>query len=453
MLARTDVLVALDATSIQGARTRRSLLGLRLDGYVRQPLPQGALAPSPLEKNLVDRSAVVEALGMTRTALGVNSRRVVIVLPEGVARPLVLEMSGHGFDEGMTRFRLAAMMACPQQELAVHALRVDRRRFLVAAVRNDLLAEYSQAAREAGLDVERIELAPLAAIAGLMREPRGPQPTVDVMLGDAALTLAAWDQGGLRVLRARRREPGPQEAEELAVEVDRTAAWIGSTSAPRLRILGSRAQETIAAMMQRGRVAGPGLRLAAGGPVSQPNELSFLGASLITGGSAVNGRPRSTPKVLARSLLGVAMVVLVLEAWQVWAALAGVGQARAAAESQRRSLAAAEQRLSRYQGLDARGEKLSSQLDLVAAWPPPRVLGVLEGLLPAGVRLDGFSITYGSSILVEFKVVARQAQAYDAFVQRLDQTGTLQDVVLGSENRDGPVVTSVKGALRVGSAR
>jgi hypothetical protein len=82
----------------------------------------------------------------------------------------------------------------------------------------------------AGLGVDRVHLAPLVALEGLMRS--GARDALHAVLGDVALCLATF-RGGLPVgLRSRRRDPTGAEASWLRQEAAREAALAGDGKGP-----------------------------------------------------------------------------------------------------------------------------------------------------------------------------------------------------------------------------
>jgi hypothetical protein len=134
-------------------------------------------------------------------------------------------------------------------------------------------------AAASGLDVERLDLAPLAALSALARERRGTAVSVDVILGDQALSLAAWQGGVLHLFRTRLRDSGPREPSWLGREVDRTAVQAGNGSAPadprgRPRCCGAPA-------CLEGRGPGGRARWRAEGALPvEATDLAWLGAAL-----------------------------------------------------------------------------------------------------------------------------------------------------------------------------
>ena len=96
------------------------------------------------------------------------------------------------------------------------------------------------------------------------------------------------------------------------------------------------------------------------------------------------------------------------------------------------------------------GDGVSGQAWLTAEAPPSRVLAELGEVLPPDVRLDGLSLTYGRRLEVEMRVVARSPRAYDQLLERLQASARLRDLVLGAENREGEVKTTVHASFEPG---
>jgi hypothetical protein len=269
-------LVAFDAASVAGARLGRGLRGPRLRSLEIVPLSPGALNVSAFTPNLARPAEVSAALVRLRGALGPG--RVTLVLPDGLARVLLLEAPKGADRQEYARFRFGPALPYPVGEAAIDILPLDGRRLLAAAVRRDVVAGYEAAAAAAGLQTDRVDLAPLAALSGLLRQPR-PARTVDIVLGDAALSLAAFDGGRLTAFRSRRRDPGPGEAARVGGDAARTASP-GAGEPPCLRVTG------VGARIFRDDLAGAGqaIELAAvlpgAGSLPEAAELPWLGAAL-----------------------------------------------------------------------------------------------------------------------------------------------------------------------------
>jgi hypothetical protein len=126
---------------------------------------------------------------------------------------------------------------------------------------------------------------------------------------------------------------------------------------------------------------------------------------------------------------------------EVGAARAHLAEVRGDADEARRRAVVLEKRM---------GDGVSGQAWLTAEAPPSRVLAELGEILPPDVRLDGLSLTYGRRLEVEMRVVARSPRAYDQLLERLQSSARLRDLVLGAENREGEVKTTVHASFEPG---
>jgi hypothetical protein len=235
-LLGTRLYLAFDASGVTVAEVAEGVRGRRTRGFARVPLEPGALAPSPSGTNLLRVEAVREAV---RRALdGLSGRKVTLVLPDGLARVVLVEPPAGADPADFVRFRLAASLPWPAEEAIVDALPAGRGRVVGAAVRRAAVAEYEQVAAAAGLEAERAHLAPLLALEGLVRS--GVHDEVHAVLGDVALCLASFEGNALATLRNRRRDRSPGEAWRLREEAARASAGPGNGArVPRLVVSGT----------------------------------------------------------------------------------------------------------------------------------------------------------------------------------------------------------------------
>jgi hypothetical protein len=158
----------------------------------------------------------------------------------------------------------------------------------------------------------------------------------------------------------------------------------------------------------------------------------------------------ATPRLAASdlALLAAGVLAAALCARAVVGGRAEVGAARARLAEVRRDLDDARHRTL---VLERRmGDGVTGQAWLTAEAPPSRVLAELGELLPPDVRLDGLSLTYGRRLEVEMRVVARSPRGYDLLLERLQASPRLKDLVLGAENREGEVQTTVHASFEPG---
>ena len=91
---------------------------------------------------------------------------------------------------------------------------------------------------------------------------------------------------------------------------------------------------------------------------------------------------------------------------------------------------------------------LVAQVRESAEAPPPKIVAELSALLPPEVRLQSLDLDYRARLVLDLRVVARRAEAYDLFLSRLDDSTPFTDVVPGPENRTGELAASVRMTYR-----
>jgi hypothetical protein len=272
--------VALDAGSVSGGAVAWSAAGFRLASHARVPLAEGALTPAPFAPNVLRPAEVADALRELAQTLRIGAAPVCLLLPDGIARLALLEVPADVTPQQYARFRVVSGLPYPADEAVIDVLALAASRAVVAAVRRGVVEGYEAAAAQAGLAQERLDLTPLAALSGLLRDPGDTSAlTVDVILGDAAFCLAAHQGGALRALRNRRRDPGPDEPRRLVEEVQRTALLAGDGVGPRVRVVGGGARDLLASWRQAGGVAEPGWRSADPSAGAEASELAWLGGA------------------------------------------------------------------------------------------------------------------------------------------------------------------------------
>jgi hypothetical protein len=274
---RTRLLIALDAGTVHGARLPPRLGGPGLRAVARREIGSGALVPVALATNVRRPEEVREALRAVVAELGGPVAPAIVVLPDGLARTLLVDVPAGAQAREYARFRLGPQLPYPASEAIVEVTPVGARRVLAAAVRRDVVLEYEELIAGAGLTLERVDLAPMAALAWLHRR-REAEPRVEVVLGEAAFSMALVGRGTTLAVRSRRRDPGPDEPDRLALEVDRTAQ-LGPLTPACVRVIGPGARRLAEAWTARG------VRVEAGwGPVPRfaapdAGEMSWLGAA------------------------------------------------------------------------------------------------------------------------------------------------------------------------------
>jgi hypothetical protein len=282
MLSRSKILLAFDAGSVQGARLEQGLRSRRFTAFSRRSLEAGALRPLPLETNVVRAEEVRQAARAVVMELQGVGKPGILVLPDGVARLALLDVPAGTDPRDYARFRLGPQLPYPAGEAIVDASLLGSGRCIAAAVRRDIAAEYEALAEAAGLPPERVDLSPLAAIAVLAAERRREPPaaSMDVVLGEAAFSMALFGGNAALALRNRRRDPGPHDADRIGGEVERTALLGAAGAAPRVRVVGPGARRVAEDLRASGLDARAGWGEIPNVSLSDSEELAWLGAGL-----------------------------------------------------------------------------------------------------------------------------------------------------------------------------
>lgn len=271
-------MLAFDSSGVWAARARWGRRGPQVAACAVAPLAEGALVVSPFEANLLRPEELRTALREAYRRLGAPERGAALVLPSGVARTALLQPPGGARPREYARYRLTQGLPYPASEAVVDVLPLGQGRFLGAAVRRRVVAEYEEAAASAGWRQDRLDLAPLAALEALKSRPPEGGAGVDVILGEAGLCLAAYAGGRVRSFRARLRDPGEDEPARVQADAERTAAAAGLDS-PRLRVVGPGALSLIHALSFRGLPAAVAWEAPRDGLPAAASELSWLGAA------------------------------------------------------------------------------------------------------------------------------------------------------------------------------
>lgn len=255
-------LVVLDAERVAAARVTRGPRALRLTAQAEAPLTSGALVPSPVEENLVRSDEVRAALESALGRLARNGRRTILVLPDGVARPLLVEPPQGVDPRDFARFRLVPGLPFAAAEAIVDGLPAGQDRFLAAAARRRVVRSYELLAEACGLVVERVEFAGLGAVAGFRSPGRGSRAAA--VVGDAAVSFAVFRDEALVAFRTRLRDAGAGEPGRIRDDLLRTAQLGGVDRLDRVFTVGPGSSDLAAGLARLGLPAEAGWGADAG---------------------------------------------------------------------------------------------------------------------------------------------------------------------------------------------
>lgn len=248
----SKVLVAFDKGSVRAAVLGGGARGGQVIGEAVQPLPDGALVPGALDDNIAEPAAVRDALLRLRRELGGNGKRASLILPEGVAKLLLLESPPGVAPLEFARFRMAQGLPYAAGEALIDGLPAPPGGFLAAAVRRAVVRSYEAVAAEAGFVQDGVQLQAFAALGPLLAQAETLGTLVAAVLGESAFSLASFEDGRLRLVRQRRRDAGASDEARLRDEIVRTSVLAGGTRTPRSLVIGAGSVELAAALRGAG---------------------------------------------------------------------------------------------------------------------------------------------------------------------------------------------------------
>jgi Tfp pilus assembly PilM family ATPase len=213
--------------AIRAAGVRKGAGQGRLDWFREAPLPAGLLTDSLTEPNITDVPAFAGLLKDLLRGTG-PGRRVGVALPDYVSRVSILDfdaLPGNSREtEQMLRWRLKKVLPFEIEQAALRyqylgkffAEDGDKHRFLVSLVKADILAQYEEALKEAGLRPEVIEISTFAVWNlfhdHVLGESGGTEGFALLNISGGKLTVMVFDRGVPRFLRLK--DMGKQGGDE-----------------------------------------------------------------------------------------------------------------------------------------------------------------------------------------------------------------------------------------------
>ena len=180
-------------------------------------LPEGLVAPGLTTPNLTDKAAVAGAVARALQSIGVSRGRVALVIPDGAAKVSLVHFDkapdkAADIDQ-LVRWQVRKAVPFPLEDAQVSwtpgvadANGVD---YVVTVARRDLILEYEDAVRAAGVQVGLVDLATFNLVNLLLAVDGPAAPTGDWLLVHVtpdASTMAIVRAGALLLFRHRAAE-------------------------------------------------------------------------------------------------------------------------------------------------------------------------------------------------------------------------------------------------------
>lgn len=183
-------------------------------GQATERLPDGVVAPGLTTPNLTDKAAVAAAVERALKGIGVSRGRVALVIPDGAAKVSVVRFEkapekAADIDQ-LVRWQVRKAVPFPLEDAQVSwtpgvtdANGVD---YVVTVARRDLVVEYEDAVRAAGVQVGLVDLATFNLVNLLLAADAPAAPDGDWLLVHVtpdASTMAIVRAGALLLFRHR----------------------------------------------------------------------------------------------------------------------------------------------------------------------------------------------------------------------------------------------------------
>jgi type IV pilus assembly protein PilM len=194
-------LIACEIAADYVAAARWTRTGTGLDGFAIEPLPPGAISPTPVESNLVDVDEVRAAVGRVFSRLRTKNEDVALLLPDPVVRVFVLhfDVFPRKADEAIPilRWRLKKSVPFEAEETLISYMRQSPKEdgvdIVTGLARLRIVREYESLLESVGLSPGVVMSSTLAAVPLL---PDG-RPALLARVAGTALTTAIVREGML----------------------------------------------------------------------------------------------------------------------------------------------------------------------------------------------------------------------------------------------------------------
>jgi len=178
-----DVALSIDAGSVAAAA-----LGWRggqpvVAAHAVESLPVGAVTPSLASPNFADPVVVADAVKRAVSGLGRAVSRAALVVPDTIARVSLIrfqKVPARAAElQELLRWQVRKTAPFPLEQAVVSytpgmALPDGGREFVVTVARQDIVEQYEQACRAAGVDAGLVDLASFSVINGVLAAPSPP---------------------------------------------------------------------------------------------------------------------------------------------------------------------------------------------------------------------------------------------------------------------------------------
>ena len=178
-----DAAVEITPDRVSAARVEPRGGELAVPAYAMEPLPAGALVASLTSQNVVDRSAVAEAVRVVLSRVGGRAARVALVIPDLAAKVALVRFdtipSRRDDLDQLMRWQLRKSAPFPIDEACLSFTPGAQEaggggEFVVVLARRDIVREYEGVCGDAGAHAGLVDLATLSVVNLFLATGRAP---------------------------------------------------------------------------------------------------------------------------------------------------------------------------------------------------------------------------------------------------------------------------------------
>jgi len=194
-------LIACEIAADYVAAARWTRTGMGLDGFAVEPLPPGAILPTPVEANMIDGVEVRAAVGRVFSRLRAKNEDVALLLPDSVIRVFVLhfDVFPRKAEEAIPilRWRLKKSVPFEAEETLISYMRQTPREdgvdIVTGLARLRIVREYESLVESVGMS-PGVVMSSTLAVVPLLPDRR---PALLARVAGATLTTAIVREGML----------------------------------------------------------------------------------------------------------------------------------------------------------------------------------------------------------------------------------------------------------------
>lgn len=208
LFSLSETMAPAAAVELAARRVSAAVLDVRagrptIAAHASEPLPAGVLTPSLTAVNVVDRAALVGAIGRVLDRLGARPKRIGLVVPDPIAKVSLVrfeKVPARAQDlDALIRWQVRKTAPFPIDDAQVSYVAglqaADGHEFIVSLARRDVVAEYESVCAELGAHAGIVDLSTFNLVNAVL--------AAGTPAGDWLLVNMAADYASIAIVRGR----------------------------------------------------------------------------------------------------------------------------------------------------------------------------------------------------------------------------------------------------------